>query len=43
MCSWPEAIAGDPWFAGIFASAVCAVFLAFGLRARVALTSAHAA
>jgi sulfoxide reductase heme-binding subunit YedZ len=32
----------DPWFAGIFASAACAVLLTFGLRARVALTSAHA-
>lgn len=34
---------GDPWFAGIFASATCAVLLAFGLRLRVAMGSAHAA
>jgi sulfoxide reductase heme-binding subunit YedZ len=33
---------GDPWFAGIFAAATCAVFIAFGLRLRVALSAAQA-
>lgn len=40
--TWPR-FAGDPWFAGIVASSICAVLLAFALRAREALTSAHAA
>jgi predicted ferric reductase len=34
---------GDPWFAGIVASAACAVLLAFGLRARAALAAAQPA
>src|SRR5262249_23544809 len=34
--TWPR-FAGDPWFAGIVASSICAVLLAFALRAREAL------
>jgi sulfoxide reductase heme-binding subunit YedZ len=34
---------GDPWFAGIFASATCAVLVAFWLRARAALGEPHPA
>jgi sulfoxide reductase heme-binding subunit YedZ len=33
---------GDPWFAGIVASAVSAVVVAFGLRARAALAATAA-
>jgi methionine sulfoxide reductase heme-binding subunit len=34
---------GDPWFAGIVASAACAVLLAFGLRTRAGLAPAQPA
>jgi methionine sulfoxide reductase heme-binding subunit len=34
---------GDPWFAGVVASAACAVLFAFALRARTALAAAQPA
>ena len=34
---------GDPWFAGIVAASVSAVLIAFGLRARAALSAAQPA